>query len=653
MSVQFGRWNFDGAQVPREYVGKVSSMLAPYGPDSDGFYSQDGTTILYRAFHTTGESRREKQPTISQSGAVITWDGRLDNRAELIGELRASLAADSTDADIVLAAYEKWGTNCFAKLIGDWALAVWNPRLRSLILAKDPIGPRHLYYSFNDRQITWCTVLDPLVLFAGKTFKLCEEYIAGWLSLYPATHLTPYVGIHAVSPSSCVFLGPRKHIVAKHWDFDPSKKIRYRTDGEYEEHFRSVFFQAVRRRLRSDAPVLAELSGGRDSSSIVCVADEIMARGEGETPRLDTISYYDDSEANWNERSYFTKVEEKRGRTGCHVQIGTQDLGEKVEPKSHVEVPEHRFIPNAGDHDRTYSRIRMCMASQGNRVLLSGIGGDEVMGGVPTPLPQIQDLLARAHLRALAHHLKIWALEKRKPWLYVLFEAARGFFPPEVVGVPKHARPAPWLQANFVKHHWSALTGYPSRLKLFAATPSFQDSVSTLEGVQRQLACFTVPFEPPYEKRYSFLDRELLEFIFAIPREQLVRPTQRRSLMRRALVGVVPDEILNRKRKAFVVRAPLIKISKTWAHFVETNWLMVSSSIGIVDVQQVSDALQKTLRGDGDHMIRLMRTIYIETWLRNLCTSGVVNLDTRLNAGFALPAFNSGMARIAPRNLER
>src|SRR6202044_2689500 len=101
--------------------------------------------------------------------------------------------------------------------------------------------------------------------------------------------------------------------VTKYWDFDPAKKIRYRTDVEYEEHFRALFTESVRRRLRSDAPVLAELSGGMDSSSFECVADTIIAAGAADTPRIDTLSYYNDSEPHWDERSYFTKVEEKRG----------------------------------------------------------------------------------------------------------------------------------------------------------------------------------------------------------------------------------------------------------------------------------------------------------------------------------------------------
>src|SRR6185437_3813883 len=204
---------------------------------------------------------REKQPHISNSGAVITWDGRLDNRGELIRELADVLTTDSTDVEIVAAAYEEWGEKSFAKLTGDWAIAIWNPTIRSLILAKDVIGTRHLYYAVEESGITWSTILDPIVLLAGRKFQLCEEYIAGWLGFFPATHLTPYIGVDSVPPSSFVRLQPGRREVKKYWDFDPHKRIRYRTDAEYEEHFRVVFAEAVRRRLRSDSPILAELSG--------------------------------------------------------------------------------------------------------------------------------------------------------------------------------------------------------------------------------------------------------------------------------------------------------------------------------------------------------------------------------------------------------
>ena len=628
MSVQFGRWNLDGKPIDCRYLERVSTALGPYGPDGGSSYGDTNISILYHAFHTTKESRRETQPHISPSGAVITWDGRLDNRAELISELRGPLPAGSTDVAIVAAAYEKWGTNCFAKFIGDWALSIWNSNTRSLVLAKDPIGTRHLYYSFDDNRVTWSTILDPLVRLAGKTFALDEEYIAGWYSMFPAVHLTPCVGVHSVPTSSFVLLRPGKQAVSKYWDFDRESQIRYRADAEYEEHFRTVFATAVQRKLRSDQPVLAELSGGRDSSSIVCMADEIIARGAADTPRLDTISYFDDDEPNWNERPYFTKVEEKRGRVGWHVNVGARDSKDVLQPRS-LRL-RSCFVPTPGYDGSTSTQLRMCMASQENRVVLSGIGGDEVMGGVPTPEPELANLLARAQFASLVRQLKVWALEKRKPWFHLFWEAARGFLPPVLVGVPKYMRPAPWLQSSFAKRHWVALTGYPSRTKLFGPLPSFQGSMSTLDSLRRQLTCTALPFEPPYEKRYPYLDRGLLEFMFAIPREQLVRPTQRRSLMRRALAGIVPNEVLDRRGKAFVVRSPMVAIANDWAHFAEMTQNMLGSSLGIVDPERISEVLQKVRRGEEVPMITLRRTLFLEDWLKDLRALGIINLDTTL-----------------------
>ncbi len=611
MSVQFGRWNFDGKPVDHEYLEKARSSIAPYGTDDNGSYSRESISILYGAFHTTKESRREAQPHVTSSGAILTWDGRLDNRADLIRRLRDVLTIGSTDVEIVAVAYEYWGKDCFGKLIGDWALSIWDANTRSLILAKDPIGTRHLYYSLDENQVTWSTILDPLVLFAGKTFALCEEYIAGWFSFFPAAHLTPYVGIHSVPPSSSVLIRAGKHTISKYWDFDPDKKIRYRTDGEYEEHFRAVFAEAVRRRLRSDSPILAELSGGMDSSSIVCMADTIIARGTAETPRLDTMSYYDDSEPNWNERPYFTKVEEKRGRTGCHIDVGSQG-------QAQFESNSGRFAVTPGSGGPSNQQFVTYMVSQGNRTVLSGIGGDEVTGGVPTPTPELEDLLVRARFRTLAHQLKVWALNKRKPWFHLFFEAAREFFPPGLVGVPKHKRPAPWLNCSFVKRNRAALQGYESRLKLFGPLPSFQGNVSTLEALQRQLECDALPSRPPYEKRYPYLDRDLLEFLYAIPREQLVRPGQRRSLMRRALVGIVPAELLNRKRKAFVARSPMAAISREWVSLVDASKHLISGSLGIVDPNGFSEVLQDVRHGQEKPIVSLMRTLGLEFWLRGI-----------------------------------
>jgi asparagine synthase (glutamine-hydrolysing) len=620
MSVQFGRWNLDGRPADPDYLRQVNRMLAPYGGGQGTPYTLGSVSMLFCAFATTKEARSETQPQVAPHGTIFMWDGRLDNRADLLGRLGEGLSNQSTDAAIVASAYTKWGNHCLPNLIGDWALSVWNPNEMSLTLAKDPVGTRPLYYSVEANQVTWSTILDPLVLLAGRSFVLDKEYVAGWFCLFPAAHLSPYVGIHSVPPSSLVVVRAGTSTVKKYWEFDPQKRIRYRTDGEYEEHFRAVFAESVRRRLRSDTPVLAELSGGMDSSSIVCMADTLIGAGTADVPRLDTLSYYDDSEPNWNERPYFSRVEQHRGRAGCHINVGAEDCFGSDPQKD-------RFTATPVSTNRASSasaQFASCLNSQGNRVVLSGIGGDEVLGGVPSPVPELADLLARGRFLALAKRLTLWSLSKRRPWLHLLFEAARGFLPLGLVKLPQHRRPVSWLDSTFIAEHPVALTAYEERLSFFGPLPSFQDNLSTLDTLRRQLGCFVPSAEPVYETRLPYLDRDLLEFLFAIPRDQIVRPGQRRSLMRRALGGIVPAELLARKRKAYVVRGPMTAVSKEWPNLVELCQNMISGSLGIIEPERFLEALVKARQGHEVPLAPLLRSITIENWLKNLSRNGIL-----------------------------
>jgi asparagine synthase (glutamine-hydrolysing) len=281
----------------------------------------------------------------------------------------------------------------------------------------------------------------------------------------------------------------------------------------------------------------------------------------------------------------------------------------------------NHFVPTPGsrwDLSTTEERLTEHMLSCGSRVVLSGIGGDEVTGGVPVPIPELADLLATAQFKTLAHQLRLWALNKRRPWFHLLLETAQAFFPLSLVRTPKEKRPASWLCQDFAIRQKAALLGYEVRTKLFGPLPSFQENIATLNALRRQLACDALPLCLPYEKRYPFVDRDLLEFLFAIPREQLVRPGQRRSLMRRALAGIVPDELLNRRRKAFVDRSPRTAIASTSADLARTNREMVNASIGIADPGRLFDAVSRADQDQEIPIITLARTLALEAWLRGL-----------------------------------
>ncbi len=607
MSAQFGICSFEGRPLNREYLSMVRPVLAPYGPDSEGLFCQDNFGILYRALYTNQEARREMQPYICSSGAVITWDGRLDNRDELAHLLKPEISRASTDVEIVAAGFERFGTRLFARLVGDWALSIWDAQTRALILARDFVGTRQLYYLMEKDQVMWCTILDPLLILAGHSFELNHEYIAGWLGFFPASSLTPYVGICSVPPSSFVTLSHGKQTVHTYWEFDANNQIRHRSDADYEQHFREVFSAAVRRRLRSDRPVVAELSGGMDSSAIVCMADRLIADGSAAARRLCTLSYYDNSEPSWNELPYVAAVEAKRAEQGYHV--------DACSPAATARVDESSFycLPGAPDKDNAARAFGDFLVREDSRTVLSGLGGDEVLGGVPTPNPELQDLIVRLELRRLCQQLKAWALSQRRPWIYLLWEALRDFAPPRPARSREIERSMPWLLPEFKRRFWPALSGYEPRLSLIESPPSFQQNLSTLEALQRHLACTAPGSDPAYQRLYPYLDRELVEFCFAIPRDQLVRPGRRRFLQRNALRGIVPAEILER-RKSFLVRGPMTALAAQFKQFANRG--MITASLGILDPESFSRYLGRVRAGEETAIVPLMRLLTIERWLQ-------------------------------------
>ena len=619
MSTQFGRWNFDGRPVDSQYFNQVTRLLSPYGPDGQHCYLASNAGLGFLAFHTTKEAHREIQPHLSHSGEVITWDGILDNRKEVVEELEASAAEHITDVSIVAAAWTRWGTHCFAKLIGDWALTIWRPLEQTLFLAKDFIGTRHLYYYVRPDCVTWSTVLDPLIVLAGCSFQLDEDYVAGWLSHFPPAHLTPFVGVSAVSPASYVQVRNDRVQTTRYWDFRPGHTISYQRDRDYEDHFRTVLEASVLRRLRSDAPVLAELSGGMDSSSIVCTADRLVARGCAPATRIDTVSYYQDGEPAWDERPYIAVVEQMRARVGCHIDVSTHTL---LNYRFATDCPELTPVSRGGGAE-SVKHLAGCIASNGNRILLSGFGGDEILGGAPSFIPQLADLLVEAHLVALARQLSAWALSNKTTVIALLAEMLRAFVPTGWRGTA-YAPLAGWLNARFVAAHRTAFPRYSRPFSLFRSKPSFQEKLETIEALRCQLASFSATDPVLCEKRYPYLDRDLVEFVFAIPPIQLQRPGQRRSLMRRALPGIVPDEVLNRKRKAFVARQALVDIRSHWSAYRELTENSILVDLEVVNSSRLLDSLAQAKAGNIIPLPPLAHALVLEKWLRHIRPFGFV-----------------------------
>jgi len=618
MSAQVGVWNFDGRPVDQVSIRKLTRSIEPYGPDGGDVYAQSSIAVVYRAFHTTLESCLEHQPYVSPRGSVVVWEGRLDNRDELIVQLRDELR-DLTDVAIVATAFDRWERDCFHRLIGDWAISVWNPQSKELLLARDYMGTRTLFYYLRMSTITWCTYLAPLITFDGS-LNLCDQYIASYLALWPEPHLTPYRDHHSVPPGQFVRICDRQISSRTFWTLNPKVKVRYKDERDYEQHFLHLFRQAVRRRLRSNSHVLADLSGGLDSSAIVCMADDIVAKGESRAV-LDTFSFYDPHEPDEEDLLYFGKVEQQRNRTGHHVELRRADDAFAVVYPSFVAAPG--FEARQGLKEAKSSIIE-----QGKyRVVLSGTGGDEVLGNTLDPRVQLADLFVRLRLWRFGEQLLAWSLSSRQSMIELLCDAISLLFPLWLRRrITAGSTDVSWIDERFAKR--SGLY----RNQLVAAEgqvnwlPSIRDWQQTIKALSGQL---THARPVQHENRYPYLDRTLVEFLVAIPTTQLLRPGDRRRLMRRSLADLLPPEILCRNSKSGTGRCISITLQTHWQTVERALESPLTSELGFINKSRFRSALLAAKGGHlGDDIVMLLKGLSLELWLRDVVSRNVISFSS-------------------------
>jgi len=632
VSVQAGIWNFDGRPVDHKLLADISESLKHQGPDGESCHVDGSVALLYRPFHTTAESRREKQPYFSRRGFVLTWDGRLDNRPSLIADLPGVLEANPTDVAIVAAAFDRWGADCFRRIVGDWAVSIWKPEQRELLFAADYMAIRHIFYYLKNDQVSWSTDLSPLVLLSGNKFHIDDDYIAGYFAHRPDAHLTPYREIREVPPGQFVRIRQGGASVERYWRFSSKSRIRYNTDAEYEEHFRHLFRQSVWRRLRSDSPILAELSGGLDSSSIVCMADDILANEGKQLPRLDTISYYDNTEPNGDDSIYFPKIEQKRGRVGIHV-----DASKLGGPAASLECSEFCALPGAlGVGQKIGVERADVVRGGGYRGVLSGIGGDEFMGGVPDPRAHLADLIVQFKLVSLAKQLTAWSLIKRRPWIQLLWQSAIDVLPPFLGKyLAKEAKVEPWIRKGFAKRTKLAIRqlGVDEYFGLWL--PTRRSCIGSVLLMASKLAKHTPPVSALEEARYPYLDQNLIEFILSIPASQTLRSGERRSLMRRSLAGIVPQEILSRRTKQVGARTLVLVLEKYWDELQDVCETSLSSGLGYIRADRFLKVISDARAGKTVPLARILWAISLEYWLRDLARRELLDI----------PAASSSLAR--------
>jgi asparagine synthase (glutamine-hydrolysing) len=617
VSVTFGVCLPPNSLVDDSALLDLAAATARYGMDGTNIRVCGRIGMGFQAFHTHSRSRIGHQPSVDQQGNVLVFDGRLDNHRELASGDRPESISDSA---LVFKAFAQWGEGCFSHLIGDWALALWSETDHILYLARDHAGSRTLYYKNINGHITWSTYLETFLI-EDPVPKLDQEYVARVLAAQEIGDLTPYQGVRAVPPAHYVTIRKGEAALRPHWNWIADRAITYRSDDEYDEHFLCLFRQAVQRRIEPVTSVLAQLSGGMDSSSIVCMADVVVRDSSEGSDLIDTISYYNDTEPDWDERPYFAAVERRRNKKGIHIDCSSQRLS--YEPL----VVQDRIYPYPGGESSSLNAARDFESRVGPgryRSILSGVGGDELLGGVPTPIPELADYLRAGRLIKLLSRAIDWCMVDRRPLMQTLHQTVTfaGSLYRSTHRAPFETVP-PWLSPSLRRICLRFGPYRESKYDPLRTLPSAINAGRVWWAMLETLPHATPQLLSCYEYRYPYLDRDLVDFLQCIPRDQLVRPGRRRCLMRRALQGIVPIEVLERKRKACLSRGPIAEFRRSQQKIERLFSNALSVEYGLVDRDKFLFAFRAELSGDLRWIAQLTRTIGIELWLRSLEASGL------------------------------
>lgn len=598
MSGIVGICSLDERPVEQQNLGRMVDTLAHRGPDGADIWIDGSVGLGHRMLWTTPESLIEKLPLVNPTkDIVLTSDCRIDNREELIVALQLNNRSSEqiTDSELILGAYEKWGEECPPHLLGDFVFAIWDKRKQTLFCARDHMGVKPFYYYYKPGEVfAFGSEIKALLCLAEVPCRLNEVRIADYLNLMLEDKvITSYQDIQRLPPAHSMVLNLQGIQTKCYWSLDPKREIKLDSDAAYAEEFRKIFTEAVRCRLRSAFSIASQLSGGLDSSSVTCVARDILNPKDRNETKLHTISTIFDIINQCDERPYINSVLEQGGFIPHYIH------GDQVGPLSSLEEvfkyedegflgPSH-FYPWIAN--RTANELGM-------RVVLDGLDGDTT---VCHGTSRITELARQGDWKSCIHEVKAFSPHFGvKPYaafrnyaLPYLKEFATNFrwigFFQGVQLIHKHfgvsrknliinhgIKPSlkqitqlwqrkhekisnnsasynPLVKSNFAKN-----IGYYERIQKLDVsndkplTTREQHWLSLTQGalphVLERMDLCAANFR--LEVRHPFMDKRLVEFCLALPAEQKLCNGFGRMVMRRALEGILPEKVQWRPGKA-------------------------------------------------------------------------------------------------------
>jgi asparagine synthase (glutamine-hydrolysing) len=562
---------FDGATVDPRMLREMTDSMAARGPDRQQIWVDGPVGLGHALLRTTDDHGNDRQLTTLDGEVWITADARIDARTDLIRKMDARVNGSlgrSSDAELILHAYDVWGERCVEHLLGDFAFAIWDGRNRRLFCARDHFGVKPFFYATVPGGVVFSNTLDCVRLHPAVSPALNEVAIAdflrcGW-NQDPAA--TTFAGVQRIPAAHTLTIEQTRQRTERYWTIPSDGRLRYRRAHEYVDSFKELLRLAVGDRLRASAVSIA-MSGGLDSTSIAATARQLISDRNGRYRlRAHTVVY--DSLVPDNERHYAGIAAEA---LGVPISFFAADQYRPFDgwEQSNVRTPEPANDPFLLMRWRLLRQV-----ADDSRVLLCGDGGDEVLW-----CSYVVDVLGKVKLRELGGQIA------RSLVLY-------------------HQRPGAGIRAR-LKSRARSDREHPLRPEAFRRLTTspwawhFESSDPGVTGV-------------PLETRYPFLDVRLVTHLLAMPPFPWF---VNKLLLREAMRGTLPEDVIGRAKTPLPVdplrahlRARSVGVTNPW------RWMPAIP-------QRVDVTVPRLTGDDGDDPWTHVRPVCLNYWLSRVAAT--------------------------------
>ncbi|MCP4074396.1 MAG: asparagine synthase (glutamine-hydrolyzing) [Hyphomicrobiales bacterium] len=560
----------DSLSSSRKLIQQMIGVIAHRGPDEQDIYC-DREIALGHARLSIIDPAGGKQPMSNADKTVwLIFNGEIFNHVEIRQDLtlRGHVFRTKSDTEVILNLYLEKGEECVNDLNGDFSFAIWDSRRKKLVLARDRMGVRPLFYTELGGRLTFASEVKSLLKVPGINAELdpiaLDQIFSFWFPLAPRT---PFKGVFELPPGHMLVATPGGKHIRPYWslafpDADDHGSWDQRSEKTIAEECRELLFDATRIRLRSDVPVGAYLSGGLDSSIITAAVKHISPRN------LRTFSVTFKSEE-FDEREFQQEMVQALDTRHEEVLCDAADIA-RMFPKviHHTEQPVLRTAP------APLFALSDLVHQKGYKVVLTGEGADEVFAGY--------DIFKEAKLRrfcARQPHSKYRPMLFQRLYPYLprlqnqshttlaaFFNSAHDSLDDPLFSHLPRFRSTRGTRNFLSSDMREKLAGYDALGEMRESLPADFTRWHPLSQAQYLETVFLLPgyilssqgdrmsMAHAVEGRYPFLDHRLVEFASRIPPAMKIRGMCEKHILRESMKGLLPTNIRQRPKQPY--RAP-------------------------------------------------------------------------------------------------